>query len=379
MSTLTQASRQWASRPADERFTSLDTLLAHTQHRREIATARTVANRTLELAPIRQASDGSIALLGQDDVGDANGLGMVAKDLYGAEPMLPTHWAFGQIAGLVGAPAGYLRKLHPALVSDCVNYGLLKRGVEEVGMLAHNDGALELAAATGPNYGRIWNADVVAALKARFGDGVTGDFTVPGEFGKAVDVTKANTTLFAGDRDMFVFLADEKNRISNPARGGAPMARGFFVWNSEVGASTFGVAAFLFDYVCCNRMVWGAAEYSEVRIRHTSGAPHRFIEEIAPALEVMAKSSTASITSALDAAAKTRIGDTDKVEDFLRRRFSRGQVAGMKLAHMAEEDRPIETLWDAATAATAYAKGIGNQDDRVAIERVAGEIVAKAA
>jgi hypothetical protein len=34
---------------------------------------------------------------------------------------------------------------------------------------------------------------------------------VPGEFGQRVAVTKQNTTLYASDRDMFVFLADEED------------------------------------------------------------------------------------------------------------------------------------------------------------------------
>ncbi len=68
---------------------------------------------------------------------------------------------------------------------------------------------------------------------------------MPGEFGKKVVVTRDNTTLFASDRDMFVFLADEKIRIELPGRrqsyGGQTdpglMARGFFVWSSAIAAS----------------------------------------------------------------------------------------------------------------------------------------------
>ena len=41
---------------------------------------------------------------------------------------------------------------------------------------------------------------------------------MPGEFGSRVTVTKDNTTLYASDRDMFVFLADEENRIELPNR-----------------------------------------------------------------------------------------------------------------------------------------------------------------
>ena len=61
---------------------------------------------------------------------------------------------------------------------------------------------------------------------------------MPGEFGERVTVKKENTTLYASDRDMFVFLADEENRIEIPGRRAGrsgSFARGFFVWNSEVG------------------------------------------------------------------------------------------------------------------------------------------------
>jgi len=51
----------------------------------------------------------------------------------------------------------------------------------------------------------------------------------------------------------------------------------------------------------------------------------------------------------------------------------------LKMTHTAEENRPIETLWDVTTAATAYARGIGRTDDRVAIERIAGDVMALAA
>ena len=232
-----------------------------------------------------------------------------------------------------------------------------------------------MRAVTGPRYGRIWNVDILQSLVKRFGDGVSGDWKVPGEFGKAVTVTKDNTTLFAGDRDMFVFLADEEHRIEIPNRRPGlmgTMARGFFMWNSEVGSKTYGLATFFMDYVCQNRIVWGAEEYKEVRVRHTASAPDRFLDEMAPALNAYANSSTSSITKAIEDARAKRL---DKVDDFLATRFSKRLVQPLKLIHEAEEGRPIESLWDVTTAATAYARSIEYQDDRVEMERKAGEIM----
>jgi hypothetical protein len=366
MSTLMQASHQWASRPADERFTSLLDMRDHFQVQRSQSRELVVPSRRIHALPDP----------------DNKGLSIVGPNGHAYNP---THHAFGQVAALAEAPAGYMRTLPSPIAADCLNYGLqFKRQIEDVGVLLQKNGEATLRAATGPRYGRIWNDDVVAALTRTVGDGVSGDWRVPGEFGRAVTVTKANTTLFAGDRDFFVFLADEQHKIEVPntrsvdARTARPLSRGFFVWNSEVGAMTFGLATFLFDYVCCNRIVWGAQDVKEIKIRHTISAPDKFLEEIQPALLSYANGSQANVLNAVKAAQAKHL-DADKVDAFLKDRFGKPRVEPIKAAHLLEEGRPIETLWDVTTGATAYAKGIKWQDERVAVERVAGEVMQLAA
>lgn len=362
MTTLTQASKQWAARPNDERFLSLNDMQNHFNAIRENSRQVVVSSRAILAAP----TEDNKGLVVTGPNGHAYGL---------------SHWAFGQLSQLAESPAGYLRTLPAPIAADCINFGLqFKRNIEEVGCLLYrNGGDPMLRAATGPNYGRIWNSDIVRGLVRQFGDGITGSFRVPGEFGKAVAVTKENTTLYAGDRDMFVFLADEERRIEVPnRRDGKPgtLARGFFVWNSEVGSATFGVSTFLFDYVCCNRMVWGAQEYKEITLRHTAGAPDRYIEQMAPALQSYAAGSTSSIVKAIEQARAARIDDVDK---FLASRFSKRQAQAIVAAHQADENRPIETLYDASNGITAYARTIPFQDARVELEREAGRVFDMAA
>lgn len=362
---LTQASRQWVSRPADERFLSLYDMQDSQENRRNNSREKHVSIRQIEAQPTQD--NRGIEIHGPNGV-----------------PYAPSHWAFGQLAARAEAPAGYLRTLPAPMAADCLNFGLkFKRNIDEIAVLLDRTNDMPiLRAATGPRYGRIWNADITRKLIDVFGDGVSGDFTVPAEFGRAVQVSKENTTLFAGDRDMFVFLADEKNRIETPNRRNGEsgtMARGFFVWNSEVGAATFGVQSFLFDYVCSNRIVWGAQDVKKITIRHTSAAPDRFIEEIAPALISYSNSETSGIDRALKAAREARIGDADKIDEFLAGRFGKREAVAIKAAHMADEGRPIETLWDAVTGATAFARNIQWQDERVAVEREAGKILDLAA
>lgn len=362
MTTLMKASHQWANRPSDQRFTSLVDLNDYCQTERARSRGKTVSSRSLRAVPVE---------------GDPKGLQVVGPN--GNQVEL-THWSFGQLATRANAPAAYLRDIPSPLSADCINYGLqYSRQAENLGVLLYQNGSSVLRAVTGPNYGRIWNATITQALVDRFGDGVTGDFRVPGEFGKAVQVTKDNTTLYASDRDMFVFLADENHRIEVPGRRDGKtgsLARGFFVWNSEVGSATFGISTFLFDYVCCNRIVWGARNVQELKVRHTAKAPDRWIEEVMPAIEEYAYSSTRGVTDLIRQAQTKRI---ENVEAFLNQRFTRGQTSAIMAAHMADEQRPIETLWDATTGVTAYARGIEYQDDRVDLEKEGGKILALAA
>lgn len=362
MSVLMQASKQWATRPDDQRFLSLIEMESHFQRQRRNSRGAVYANRAIEARPLDDFDQ--LAIQGPQ--------GAIAA---------PTNWAFGQLCARAAAPAGYLRTLPAPMAADCLNYGMRTRDVEELGILIRRDeesGALTLDAATGPNYGRVWNDQIISALVRRFGDGVTGDFKVPGEFGQDVEITKGNTTLYASDRDFFVFLADEKNRVTIPNRRNGQsgsLARGFFVWNSEVGAQTLGVATFLFDYACSNRIVWGAEGFKEIKLRHTAGVPYRYMEEVAPMLEAYSQSACAQTERVLVEAQNTRLGDKDKVREFLAKRFTKSQAGSIMAAHESDEGRPIETAWDAVTGITAYARGVQHQDARVALEREAGKIL----
>lgn len=372
-SVLMHASHQWATRPADECYTNLLDMqeVMHGQRRKSRQTV--VSNRAFSLAPVEAMADGSA---GQES---SKALSIVSRD---GQHFAPNHWATGQLAQLAGAPAGYLRSLPSHLAADCMNYGLKHaRDVEDVGLLLYRNGSSVLKAATGPKYGRIWNADIVDSLVHKFGDGVNGQWSVPGEFGPrgAREVTKENTTLYAGDRDMFVFLADEETRISIPNRRGGKtgeLARGFFLWNSEVGSKSFGLGTFLFDYMCGNHIIWGAENFQQITIRHTAGAPDRWLEEITPALQSYAASSGEGVRQLVQQAQAKRVDDVDA---FLKTRFGARQADQLKAVHMLEEERPIESLWDVTTAATALAKGIKFADDRVALEKIGGDILKLAA
>ena len=368
---LQRASREWATRPADQRFTSLTALRDFKKAEMDHSQAVVIPSDKITFRPM---DDDKGLLIDAEKVDDY---------------VTPTHWSFGQVLQLAGAGSAgdYLRnKLPSPIVADALNWSLkYERDQEDVGLLVHKarDGANargKLAAATGPNYGRIWDYNLAEELVRRFGDGVTGRWRFPGEFGKEVAINNSNTTFYGSDRDMFVFLCDEKNRIEVPnRRNGEPgsLARGFYVWNSDVGKTSLGAAFFLFDFICQNRTVWGGKDFTEVRIRHSSGAPGRWLDQIQPVLLEYAESATKTVTDVIDNARKKKLDDA---KEFLAKRFSKTMASDIMKTHEREEHRPIETIWDAQVAVTAYARAnVPFQDKRVEMEREAGEILQLAA
>ncbi len=238
------------------------------------------------------------------------------------EPIAPTHWSFGQMASLVGAPAGYLRQLPAPLAGINLQHGLLSHRAELIKTLEADDGRVELRAVTGPDYGRIWDHELVSAVMKIAGDGV-GDtrWKVPGVLDWStmmhnpfVEVTKDTTTLYASDRDVFLFLVDDTHPIeAGRLPNGDPdlYFRGFYCWNSEVGSKTLGMATFYLRAVCMNRNIWGAEGFEEIAIRHSKFAANRFAHEAAPALERFADSSPAPFLAGIKAARERIVARKD--------------------------------------------------------------------
>ena len=96
-------------------------------------------------------------------------------------PLAPTHWSFGQLTTMIGAPSTYLRELPAPLAAINLQYGLTSNRAELIKTLEVEDGRVELRAVTGPDYGRIFDHELVAAVQRIAGNG-TGDtrWKIPG-------------------------------------------------------------------------------------------------------------------------------------------------------------------------------------------------------
>ena len=211
MSTVTRAATEWFRRPPDERYLSLDDLYSATYARASACSTSLIETRNL-----RAYGDSA-----------AGGRLMIEEPSFGLAS--PTDWSTGQAAAVGRTPLRWLKG----------------SGTE----------ASALRALLGPEYGRIFDHDVVAVVREVNEDG---RWHIPAASYQVADPLRA-TTLYASDRDIFLFLVDEANPV-NVTVGGTTrqLFRGFMLWNSEVGSKRLGLLTILYDFVCDNRLVHGA-------------------------------------------------------------------------------------------------------------------------
>lgn len=374
--TITDVQTQWLARPADERFLSLNSLRASVDARRERSLERRVDIRKVEfIAPEpKRIEDTHVMSMG----------------LPGGDVIAPTHWSFGQLSALAKAPAGYLRTLPSQIAADALTYGMrYNRGVDEAKLYSAD---ASLLAATGPEYGRIFDSEVVEAVQQVAGNGI-GDarWKVPGVLDWATmtydpnaAITEDTTTLFASDRDVFMFLVDDRNPIEiGKLPSGDPdlLFRGFYVTNSEVGRSSLRLAAFYYRAVCANRLIWGVEGFEELTMRHSKLAPARFVEQARPALNSFAEGSVKRLIEGVEKAKAAKVADDkDEMLSFLAGRdFSRKRAVEILEAVEREEGRPARTVWDVAQGITAVARNVPHTDERTDLEREAQKLLDKVA
>lgn len=383
---LYKASNQWATRPADERFWTLEEMRAATKAYADASRSATIQYGNVEVL--------------------SNGTELFLKGQTGTQARL-THYAMGQLCSRASAPASYLRTLPANLAAQNLNVSLAKREpTDKAKLLVHVNGDIVLRCMTGEGYERVWNHEVISRLI----DVAAKGWKVPPArpSGKPGEQTRVATEadclsrklpglsinpgdliapagLYASDRDMFAFLVDDDHTVENPADKGTPLARGFFVWNSEVGDASFGFSTFLYDAVCGNHIVWGAQEVKEVRIRHVGTARERAFRGLHVSLREYANASAQDDTRRIAKAQSYILGATkqeaiDAAFSFIsRKRISVLNQGMVENAYAIAAETPRygnpNTPWAIAQGLTQLSQASEYADRRVQIDTAAGKLL----
>ena len=362
-------SRQWMSRPDDQRFLSLDTLAEHVNNRSASAVQKIVDVKNIVIEA--SFSDPEKLTLNHEGVN-----------------LSPTNWSFGQLSSLANSPAGYLRKLPASIAAINLQYGLQSLRSENAKLYYSDD---ELYAATGTEYGRVHDIELVHAVQKIAGSG-TGEtrWKIPGvmdwstsKHNPFVNPTKDTTTLYASDRDVFMFLVDDTHPIEiGKLPNGDPdlIFRGFYVWNSEVGSKTLGISTFMLRGVCQNRNIWGQEDKHSLIIRHSKNAPNRFAQEAEPALlDYSTQSSTGILYNINQARSAVVASNDDERTNYLKTNgFNAKQAQHIINTVIKEEDVKPKSVWDFVQGITAVARDLKHTDERIQLEMLAGKMMSKA-
>jgi Domain of unknown function (DUF932) len=382
---LFKANRQWATRPADERFETLQSLYEATK-----AYAATARENIVPISIIRAEANGN----------DVNLTGKAGN------PAVFTHWSFGQLCGRIGAPAAYLRELPATLACQNINHGLANYAdkSETANLLFHANGNLLLRAFTSEKYSRIWNWEVAerllrlqdagwtpATVDKRFDGGDPTKCQVCNGLGAAPNgdgvrakcqtckgTGRAFPALYASDHDMFAFVRNSSAVIREPGNADG-LQRGVIVENSEVGASALKLTRFLYREMCGNHIIWGASKVIEISVRHVGDARQRW-SLYQGELKRYAESSVSDEEAKIASAKTCKIGDTK--EQVLDRLFGMRTIglsrkcleAGYDAAQPNQDGDP-RTVWGMVQGLTRHSQTIAYADTRTGIDRAAGKLM----
>lgn len=386
-SNLMAAHSQWANRPADERFWTLGEMQTATGAARELSSTSRMPLANLDTVV----------------VGDEVAL----RNRSAGRNARISHYAFGQLCGIAGAPASYLRTLPAEVAAPALSTGLARRAKTDESvknLLFQRNGGVTLRAALSAKYDRVWDADVADMLSRLDGwrapaglvpwggtyDGptraATAEDILPGQINIGVGATIAPSGLYASDHDMFAFLV-APDRVVEDGAGGALM-RGIMVRNSEVGDAALSVVMFLMQTVCGNHIIWNATGVKEIRLAHigrdTLGRASRQFS-----MQLRAYRDAAALESGVIQQARNLVLGQSK-EDCLEAIFKYAKGYNLPLTRpridsaldVAEEHESWygnpRTLWAAVAGLTHDSQQSRYADDRNAVDRAAGKLLAMA-
>jgi Domain of unknown function (DUF932) len=350
------AHREWASRPPDERYASVQALFAAARDRRDRTEERTIQTGDFRTSTL---ADGDLTI-----------------EIAGRSGTM-THWSFGQLATIAGAPPNYLRTLPAAIAADALNYGIDRQHREQHQLLIDRREPWTVHALTSPRYARVHHAELAGRvldlmahhpawhLPLGYKDGEHGAERVP-------------SGAYLGDRDMFLFLVDGNRALDDPTdRADAGLFRGFILRNSDVGAAALTLDLFLFRAVCLNHLIWGFRSVAGFRRRHIGASIQEAwtvsLNEVQAALD----EDTAADRAVILRAITQEIGATrDEVLHAVMPRLDVSHKQAAEAYALAEqhESNP-RSVWGYVQGLTRLSQHTLWQDGRFVLDRAAARLL----
>ena len=362
------ASREFYSRPEDERYADLAALATAVQANEDAS----VASPPFPLAnlAIEPRADGQGVLMGQAGMLDPS------KGL-GADP---TPWAFSQVASLIGSPAGYLRSKSPESIARNMTedvQALTVQGDEryvKAYVRKTPDGEVKgtLRALNGRDYTRLHDSWIVAKLQGLESQG----WLVPPTWdGKPAG-------LYYSDRDLWAMMIDSpeaslvlRDKHSDRTESLHHMV---ILWNSVTGYKSIGACICWLNAVCGNHLLWGVRSMMQFRFRHRgTSLQSRATKALNAAFEVAALPAAEDDKDGILRAMDAKLADDDaKLVEVMVRRTGLPKstvLDGITIAR--EEGSDPLYAWGAVQGLTALARTRNHADRRAELDWAAASLM----
>ena len=389
-----KASNQWAKRPADERYGSLEAARAAAfdafSHSREI---KEIPFSKMEVVP-------------HDD--------LYLQDYAGGKYHRLSWAAARNLATNVQAPHGYLKKLPLELAAHNYNHGIKTQLEDKKANLYVMDEGYDkrtlLRDVTSMKYTRIYHHDVLdrlISLRDEFGlrtpparspqrdpmeVAKMGGDEIPTRIATEADVVAgmeggvqikvgdviADAGIYygQGDPELFVFLISDK-QIQDGSEAG--LFRGVFFEQTETMGNSYVASYFLFRGVCGNHIVWGMRDLKEVRVKHVGKARERVVESLEQRVQSFLNRSAAEEEAKIAAAKAHVLGTSD--EEVIQTLYVKG-IGTLKqlstafaLATVYDSDINPRSAWGITQGLTRLSQTLVYADARTAVDRAAGKVL----
>ena len=267
---ITQSVADVFSRPADANFDSM-------QHLLDVAREEMEQSRTVKV----KGSDISFSV----------NEGAFQLDIDGQSPLPLTNFSMTQVAGMAKIQTQVLERLHKKQRDDLVIDNLKtlfpnsRSEIKHVLVRDRFDDAIKIdstaRAINGSQYSRLWDYEVFSEIQ---------EFLTQRGFTPMLPALRSeamrnglmhglDTGLFRGDQCSFgFFFATEKMDGDSADLGG--LTPGMMVWNSEVGAKSFGFHTFYYHEASGNIIIWTPANHKRKRFVHRGNIRPAFKEYI---------------------------------------------------------------------------------------------------
>jgi hypothetical protein len=371
------AHKEWASRPADQRFESVFALAKFLVDRQK--------NTKEAMKPFSEITV------------ESHGEDVRIRTTAGFANL--THHSFTQLAGHAGLRAAGLRSSFEAFrstaeaakwVADGLNLGLQGRDGSSSAianlLVTANGGELTARSINTEQYARVWDLELIQQILIPLEEhGFVNPPAYDGPGG-----------LYASDRDMFALMVPRNvRRINMPGVtcdvcrepfeiNGQLFSPFNYLSNSEVGGASLLYGSGLLQGVCANLNIWGAMGHSEIRITHKGEPLKRLLEEFQGFMTRWVRQDSTAEENVIRAAMNCFVAA--KVEDVsalvynatnLTKAVVSEAIATVEKGDMStgiiSQDPTL--LWNLVAAITANARPLPNQDDRMQQVREAGKLM----